>query len=172
MLRFLEITANILGWLASVTSRLMLFSVAVILFLQVVLRYVFGFSLPWPEEAARYLMIWIVMLSGSLLVKDEQLVSVDFFDKFWSRKWLVYRNALFRLMLCMLLGMLAWYGLDSAMSSIHRTTTALRISWFWPYLAIPVGAVLMLLHMVMLTIGELVRGKPLYQNSSLLRSEV
>lgn len=172
MLRYLEIAANILGFVASTMSRIMMFSVAAMLFVQVILRYVFGFSLPWPEEAARYLMIWIVMLSGSLLVKDEQLVSVDFFDKFWSNRLLVYRNALFRLMLCLLLGMLAWQGFDAATSSMNRTTTALRISWFWPYLAIPVGASLMLIHMVILTIGELIRGKPLSQDSSLLRSEV
>lgn len=172
MLRFLETVANVLGFIASTVSRIMLFSVAAMLFIQVVLRYVFGFSLPWPEEAARYLMIWIVMLSGSLLVKDEQLVSVDFFDKFWSNRLLVYRNALFRFMLCLLLGMLVWQGFDAAMSSMNRTTTALRISWFWPYLAIPIGALLMLTHMIILTLGELIRGKPLSQDSSLLRSEV
>lgn len=172
MLRLLESAANILGWIASTVSRVMLLSVATMLFVQVVLRYVFGFSLPWPEEAARYLMIWVVMLSGSLLVKDEQLVSVDFFDKFWTRRLLIYRNALFRLLLCLLLGILVWQGFDSAMSSINRTTTALRISWFWPYFAIPVGALLMLFHMIVLTVGELLRGKPLSQDSSLLRSEV
>ena len=53
MLRFLETVANVLGFIASTVSRIMLFSVAAMLFIQVVLRYVFGFSLPWPEEAAR-----------------------------------------------------------------------------------------------------------------------
>ena len=30
----------------------------------------------------------------------------------------------------------------------------------------------MLTHMIILTLGELIRGKPLFQDSSLLRSEV
>lgn len=82
MLRTLDMLAETLGFLASVVARLILLFVAAVLFLQVVLRYGFGFSLPWPEEAARYLMIWVVMLAGSLLVKDDQLVRVDFFDHY------------------------------------------------------------------------------------------
>ena len=77
LLRTLEKLADVLGFISSFVARVMLVLVAAILFLQVVLRYGFGFSLPWPEEAARYLMIWVVMLAGSLLVKDEQLVVRD-----------------------------------------------------------------------------------------------
>lgn len=152
--------ADAIGWLTSVLARLLLFSVVAMLVTQVVLRFGFNYSLPWPEEAARYLMIWIVMLAGSLLVKDDQLVRVDFFDHLWPAHWLVYRNAIFRIFLAALLGVLAWQGLDQAIFAIRRTTTALQISWFWPYFAIPAGATLMLLQMLALTIRELAAGKP------------
>ncbi len=151
---------------------LMLIFVAAILFIQVVLRYVFLFSLPWPEEAARYLMIWVVMLGGSLLVKDEQLVAVDFFDKIWPRKLLLYRNVVFRLLLAVMLGVLFWQGIGLATFSANRTTTALEISWFWPYLAIPVGAGLMLFHMIVLALRDLLRGAPKDEGPSILRAEI
>lgn len=140
--------------LTSVLSRLMLVGVAAILILQVILRYCFSYSLPWPEEASRYLMIWIVMLSGSLLVKDDELVRVDFLDGIWPERWLIYRNVLFRILLSALLLMMAKYGWDQAYMSINRTTTALQISWFWPYFAIPAGTALMLLQMIALTLRE------------------
>ncbi len=171
MLNFLERTAEILGWIASVVARLMVLFIAIILFVQVVLRYVFLYSLPWPEEASRYLMIWAVMLGGSILVKDEQLVTVDFLDNFWSPKLLVYRNILFRLLLAVLLAILLWYGVDLATFSMNRTTTALQISWFWPYLAIPVGAALMLFHMIVLALRDLLRGPPTDKKPSILRAE-
>lgn len=132
--------------------------VAVVLFVQVVLRFVFNTGLPWPEEAARYTMIWVTMLAGSLVVRDEQLISVDFFDKYWPR-WLIgYRNALFRLLLAVMLGVLFWTGLDQATFSSFRVTATLEISWFWPYLAVPVGAALMLFNMLLLAIRDLTAG--------------
>lgn len=172
MLNILEKTADVLGVVASAIARLMLIFIAAILFVQVVLRYVFLYSLPWPEEAARYLMIWAVMLGGSLLVKDEQLVAVDFFDKLWSPRWLVYRNVLFRLLLAVLLAVLLWQGIDLATYSANRTTVALQVSWFWPYLAIPVGAGLMLFHMLVLALRDLLRGPREDNGPTILRAEI
>jgi len=146
--------SEMLAIAASTVARIMLICVAAMLVVQVTLRYCFSYSLPWPEEASRYLMIWVVMLSGSLLVKDNQLVRVDFLDGLWRESWLVYRNLVFRLFLALLLFLMVKYGWDQAHSSFNRTTTALQISWFWPYLAIPVGAALMLVQMVALTLKE------------------
>lgn len=172
MLNILEKTAEILARASSIIARLMVLFIAAILFVQVILRYVFLYSLPWPEEASRYLMIWAVMLGGSLLVKDEQLVAVDFLDKIWNPKLIVYRNLLFRLLLAVLLVALFWYGVDLATFSLNRTTTALQISWFWPYLAIPVGAALMLFHMIVLALRDLLRGPPEDQKPTILRAEI
>lgn len=172
MLQALEKAADWLGWIASVVARLMLIFIAAILFIQVMLRYFFVYSLPWPEEASRYLIIWVVMLAGSLLVKDEQLVTVDFLDKLWPRKLIVYRNVLFRLLLAFLLAVLFWQGIDLATFSANRTTTALQISWFWPYLAIPVGAALMLFHMVVLALRDLLRGPREHEMPTVLRAEI
>lgn len=148
-----------LAFLASLIARLMLIAVVIMLVVQVILRFGFSYSLPWPEEAARYLMIWIVMLSGSLLVRDDQLVRVDFLDYLWPSAWLVWRNAAFRLLLSAMLCVLVWQGWDQAMFAVRRTTTALQISWFWPYLAIPVGGALMLVQMLARVIDELATGK-------------
>ena len=152
-------TSRWLAFAASLVARLMLIAVAIMLVVQVVLRFGFSYSLPWPEEAARYLMIWIVMLSGSLLVRDDQLVRVDFLDMLWPQPLLVWRNATFRLLLAGMLGVLVWQGWDQAMFAMRRTTTALQISWFWPYLAVPVGAALMLIQMLARAVEDVVTGK-------------
>lgn len=155
MIKALNALAAYLAVVSDVLARIGVIFVALILFLQVVLRYIFNTGLPWPEEAARYVMIWVTMLAGSLIVRDEQLIAVDFFDKYWSKAALGYRNALFRLLLAVMLGVLFWVGLDQAMFSAYRKTATLEISWFWPYLAIPVGAALMLLNMLLLALRDL-----------------
>lgn len=160
MLKAVQRLADVLATISDVLARVGVIFVTMILFLQVVLRFVFNTGLPWPEEAARYVMIWVTMLAASLLVKDEQLIAVDFFDKYWSSRWIGYRNALFRLLLALMLATLFWLGLDQAMFSSYRVTATLEISWFWPYLAIPVGAGLMLLNMILLAIRDLTRPLP------------
>jgi len=153
------VIAKWLAFAASLLARLMLIAVVAMLVVQVILRFVFTYSLPWPEEASRYLMIWIVMLAGSLLVRDDQLVRVDFLDHLWPEPWLVWRNAVFRVLLAAMLCVLVWQGWDQAAFAIRRTTTALQISWFWPYLAIPVGGGLMLVQMLARLLEELATGK-------------
>ena len=155
MIRMLERIGDGLGLAASWAARLMLVAVFAMLFLQVTLRYGFGFSLPWPEEAARYLMIWVVMLAGSLLVKDEQLVSVDFLDHYWPRRAVAVRNALFRLLLAGLLAVLMWKGYDNADFGQRRSAATLPVTFYWIYLAIPVGAALMMYHMLVLALRDL-----------------
>lgn len=171
MLNFLQRTADVIGQVTAAVARLCLVGVAACLILQVTLRYVFNASLPWPEEAARYLMIWTVMLAGSLLVKDEQLVRVDFFDGLWPGRALSIRNALFRLLLVGLLGVLMWKGYENALFGQRRSSVTLGISFYWIYLAIPVGAGLMMFHMLVLALRDLLVGTP-KSGHSILKAEL
>nr|WP_319512867.1 TRAP transporter small permease [uncultured Cohaesibacter sp.] len=171
MFTFLETVSSLLAAIASACARVLLMTIAALLFIQVILRYGFSSSLPWPEEASRYLMIWVVMLAGSLLVKDEQLVRVDFFDALWPKNWLKYRNALFRLLLVVLLAILAWKGMENAMFGLRRQSVTIGISFFWIYLSVPVGAVLMMFQMFALAIKEVLKG-PASSGPSILKSEL
>lgn len=171
MLQALDRLAKALGFVTSIAARLMLVVVAAILFLQVVLRYGFGFSLPWPEEAARYLMIWVVMLAGSLLVKDEQLVRVDFFDHYWPKRLMSLRDALFRLMLAVLLAVMVWKGYENAAFGARRSAATLGISFYWIYLSVPVGAGLMMFHMLVLALRN-VLGRARHKQPSILNAEI
>ncbi len=49
----------------------------VIVFSQVVMRYVFDSSLSWSEEAARYMFIWLIYLGISYAAKHDRHIKVD-----------------------------------------------------------------------------------------------
>ncbi len=49
----------------------------VVVFLQVIFRFVIRSSLPWSEELARYLMVWIVFLGASIGVKRKSHIGVE-----------------------------------------------------------------------------------------------
>ena len=46
-------------------------------FYQVVCRYLFGWTPAWTEEAARYLAIWVVLLTSALAIESRGHVAVD-----------------------------------------------------------------------------------------------
>lgn len=57
-------------------------SMTVIIFFQVLVRFVFSrwnlqISAPWTEEVARYLMIWSVFVGGAILARRSDSVAVE-----------------------------------------------------------------------------------------------
>jgi TRAP-type C4-dicarboxylate transport system permease small subunit len=49
----------------------------IILFVQVIMRYVFSNSLTWSEELARYLFIWLIYLSISCAAKQMKHIKIE-----------------------------------------------------------------------------------------------
>jgi TRAP-type C4-dicarboxylate transport system permease small subunit len=151
MYRLIAEIGRLIATSSAVVARVLLAFVAFVLLLQVILRYVFNAALPWPEEASKYSMICVV--------RDKQLITVDFLDMLWSRKLIIYRDNLYRLLLLFLLWILFKEGLIQTIYGWKTITTTLRIRWFWPYLAVPVGTGLMLVQMIFLILNDLINKK-------------
>ena len=62
--------ARITGWLVIVMASVMMFA----LILQIIFRYVFNSSLSWSEELALFLFTWVVLLAGSIGVREHMHV--------------------------------------------------------------------------------------------------
>ena len=60
-----------------VLMSLCLTVIAIIIMLQVIMRYVFVNTLAWPEELARYLFIWLAYLGLSYGVKMKSHLRID-----------------------------------------------------------------------------------------------
>jgi TRAP-type transport system small permease protein len=151
---FLKFCRKVKDGTAMVASILM-GATAIALLLQVTSRTLFNYSFSWEEEFARYAVIWVSLLMASVLVHDRQLINVDFLDKYWPQKAKKYRDLIIRFLFCGLFIFMTIEGFNQAYYAINMTTTAMDISWFWPYLAIPVGSLLMLVQMAFIAISDL-----------------
>ena len=68
---------NIGAWIARATSWLIIVMASVMmiaLILQIIFRYVFKSSLSWSEELALFLFTWVVLLAGSIGVREHMHV--------------------------------------------------------------------------------------------------
>lgn len=74
MERRLRLLRHVLEGLAVLCLALVL----VIIFLQVVFRYVLEISVPFTEEAARYFGVWLVFAGGAALVASDGHIRLTF----------------------------------------------------------------------------------------------
>lgn len=123
---------------------------SVVLFVNVVLRYVFSSSTSWAEELIRYLMIWITFIGGSVCVRKGAHIRMDFLLTIVPKS---VGNAITRLVLLIAAAFCAAlfvYGcrLVAFTVELEQTSPAMGIPMWLPYLAIPIGSALMVLRFV------------------------
>ena len=73
----LKLIINSINRLLHVILALFLSAMAILVFSNVILRYVFSASLPWSDEAARYLYIWVIFIGGLIAYQENSHLGVD-----------------------------------------------------------------------------------------------
>ncbi|MFZ7133166.1 MAG: TRAP transporter small permease [Eubacteriales bacterium] len=119
---------------------------SVMIITQVILRYLFKFSYAWVEELSRYLIIYIVMFSSSYLLHNNENPFVEIVHENMSPKMKYIVNSIFYVFITLFLILLFYVGVEQSIKSIHKLTPGLRITMSIPYLAIPIGAFMMLIQ--------------------------
>ena len=127
----------------------------ILIFVQVVLRYVFSAPLRWPEEMGRFLLIWISMLGSVYALREGLHVSISFLrDKITG----LLRYVTTVVVHVSLLGFFvlgAYQGAIYALSQWNRTTPAMEIPGALPISAICVGCAIMFMIDLEIFIDEL-----------------
>lgn len=121
-------------------------TVAAAIFASVFCRLVLKIGLMWVDQYARYMLIWSVFLAANVLIYRNDLMRVDFLDKWWPKKFKIVREAIYTVIFIVMLLILCYWGLRQAIDYIGFQLMGLHIDRFWVYLSIPVGSFLMLVQ--------------------------
>ena len=128
-----------------------------VLLAQVILRTFFKSGIAWSVEFSIFAIIWAVMLIGNVLIKNNEMITVDFFDTFFSEKFIKYRDIVYQVIFVFLMILMVYFGFIQSINGLKMNTATLQIKWFYPYLAIPVGMALMLFQYIVKIIENLLR---------------
>lgn len=148
---FLRKLSNFLEIVSEIVNGFFIVATALLIAAQVFLRYFLNTNLAWGEEMSRFMMIWAVMMVTSILIKHDELIKVDFLDGLWPKTFIKYRDLVYKLALLAIFFFYIREGWDQAASSWDQSVPSMNLSWFWPYLAIPVGFTLMLVQSLLET---------------------
>lgn len=125
-------------------------TVTLLLFVNIILRFFFSAGITWAEELIRYAIIWITFIGSSVCFQRGIHVSIDLLIDFLPEKGKKLLNLIINVLAIIFMVFLIKFGFDlvSFSKGTGQLAPALRIEMFWVYLAIPVGAFLSLIHLI------------------------
>lgn len=127
MTRWLQSAVNVIGGGMFLT----LFTVFII---QITARFGFNKPLPWTDEAAVILYVWVILWSAAMVVPEREHVV---FDLLWNSVGWRARQVM-KIAGNLLIGGLALIGLPASWDYVHfmarEGSPVLNISFMWVYL--------------------------------------
>jgi TRAP-type C4-dicarboxylate transport system permease small subunit len=120
---------------------------SVIVMLQIFFRFVIYIPLPWSEELARYLMIWTGMVGSFVALREGRHIGVTLVVDRLPLRAAAWVSVFVQVATILFLSILAKQGLALALINLNQLSPAMRIPMFFPYLAVPVGAALMIIEL-------------------------
>ncbi len=124
-------------------------TMAVLVFANVVSRYLFNHSLIWVEELTQYQMIWITWLGAGLALREGRHVAVDLLQDALPPGVQHGLRAVIALSMLGLLIAIGWYGAQVVAFSWNQETPMMGMRTGIPYLGIPIGALVCALHLAL-----------------------
>src|SRR5690606_19073778 len=123
----------------------LILTASVILFANVVARYVFNAGFPWAEELVRYQIVWMVFLGASVAARQGIHIGVDILIKLSPPPLAKLIELVVHAIAVVFCGFLVFYGaqLIEQTFAFGQVSPALQLPMWLVQLAIPVGAALM-----------------------------
>ena len=133
-----------------------IFSVMLV-FSQVIMRYIFGNSLAWSEELARYLFIWQIWIGASYAAKQNAHLRITVIKNWLSRSaqkklevivvviWIAFAVYIAR----------NGYTLVERVGRFNQLSSAMRMPMMYAHLAVPVGFSLMIVRLIENSVKDL-----------------
>jgi TRAP-type transport system small permease protein len=117
-----------------------LFVMFVSILVGVIDRFILGVGLPWPEELARFLLVWGSLLAAAVAAKRSQHFQLTLL----IRRFGVAGAVIVDVISIAALAIVVLYGVQFAWIFRVQTSPALGIAMTWVYAAVPVSAALII----------------------------
>lgn len=137
----------------------LLAGMAVLVIGNVISRYVFSHSFSWVEEASRYMMIWAALIGAGPALRVGGHIAIDTLQGVLPTAGARAVRALIVAIVGTTLVVLIWLGIDYAQFAWEQESPVLGWSLGKVYLALPLGAAGMLVHLVLISRRWVVSGE-------------
>lgn len=141
--------ARALARSTEIIATLLLIVVTVLNLTQVGGRYFFNTGFSWTEEAMRYSMIWLMMMGSVACIFRLEHMGIEMLERFVRPEHARYVKSGLYTIAAIFCVIVLWYGWPLAVRNAKQLAPASQIPMIVPYMALPVGAALMLVEILL-----------------------
>jgi TRAP-type C4-dicarboxylate transport system permease small subunit len=156
MAKACQVMDRMINWVLVVLMAVMV----VVIALQVWYRFILNNPLDWSEELGRYVFVWISFLGSAAGVRYQVHLGIDVLEKIVGPVVFRYVVALINLLIQIFLLFVIYWGFTLLTVVRFQTSPSMLIPMTYPYAAVPVGAIFMLINSLRVAYAAL-KGKPL-----------
>lgn len=112
-----------------------------VMLLQVIMRYIFNNSLPWPEEFSRYCYVWTTFLSLGFTMKYGNMLKVGILMDYLPKTLRSVMNIISQLIVTVFFSIFFYYsfGVVETIEKMGQTSTAMQWPMYMVYFCTIIG---------------------------------
>ncbi len=137
---------RVFDWLLDITSLIILYVTVVVIFAQVICRYLLEVPFPWSEEFARFAFLWLIFLANAMAERQKEHFRVSYFVEQAPRAW---RYGFWALGEILIFAFFVWLLMDSltfVTMGKRMISPVMQLRLDWIYWGLPVAIILGLLN--------------------------
>jgi len=132
-----------------------MFGISFSIVMQVFFRYVLGHALIWPEDASKYMMIWVAYFGSGIAIREKGHVALTLFVSKFPEKLRFVSFLLGNLIILGFSVIFIRYGFTMAIKNPGFSWN-LGISYKWPMLGLPIAGLFMTFHILYIIVHQLI----------------
>ena len=147
---------QILNKIEENSASSLLIITSLLVFVQVILRKGFNYSISWSEEVSRMMIAWFIFIGSNMAVKENAHVSMDVLASILTGRVKIVIEIMVNIVniiFCIVM-INAGIGMIKSAIEIGSMATSVRIPLYIPYASVPVGISLMLLRYIVILINR------------------
>ncbi len=117
-------------------------------FLQVLLRFVFKYPLPWTEEVSRIAFVYTIFVGATIAVRQKTHLNVDFLLVALPQALARALTLIGTLLVAVFLAFVTWEGIEFVRLTGVQVTPVMQLPFRHLYLILPASGGLMLLYLL------------------------
>lgn len=142
---------NIWKWIQRVTYALSAACMAIVIlliFINVICRYITHYSIPWCEEATRYMFVAVIFLTLNTMIAQGSALRVDIIDNYVKGKGKLFLSIIQTILTVVALGVFTYSGIMLMQAGKTSVSPAMHIPMYLIYSLMPIGYFLSLIEVI------------------------
>jgi TRAP-type C4-dicarboxylate transport system permease small subunit len=127
-------------------------------FLQVLIRFVFKYPLPWTEEVSRIAFVYSIFVGAAIAVREKAHLNVDFVLVVLPPGVARAIQLVGTVLVGIFLVFMTWQGIVFVRATGVQVTPVMQVPFRYLYIIIPSSGALMLLYLILGTLDGLRKG--------------